>query len=65
MREELEEATPLNHLFENRIFQAVILTKHVLEPITPRKINMEPINHPFGKENHLNQTSIFGLCSSR
>ena len=29
---------------------------------TPRKINMEPTNHPFGKENDLNQTSR-ELCS--
>ena len=30
---------------------------------TPWKINMEPTNHPFRKENHLNQTSM--TCSSR
>ena len=28
---------------------------------TPWKINMEPENHLFEKENHLNQTSIFGF----
>ena len=28
------------------------------KPNTPWKINMEPTNHPFGKENDLNQTSI-------
>ena len=27
--------------------------------VTPRKINMEPKNHPIEKENHLNQTIIF------
>ena len=26
---------------------------------TPRKINMEPKNHPIEKEHHLNRTSIF------
>jgi len=28
------------------------------QDITPWKINMEPTNHPFGKENDLNQTSV-------
>ena len=28
---------------------------------TPLKINMEPKNHASGKENHLNQTSMFGF----
>ena len=27
----------------------------------PLKINMEPTNHPIEKENHLNQTTIFGF----
>ena len=26
---------------------------------TPQKINMEPKNHSIGKDNHLNQASIF------
>ena len=29
--------------------------------IAPWKINMEPTNHPFGKENDLNQTSMI-MC---
>ena len=28
---------------------------------TPQKINIEPENHPFEKEHHLNQTSILGF----
>jgi len=29
---------------------------------TPRKINMEPINHPFGKENHLPNPHDYVPC---
>ena len=29
--------------------------------LAPWKINMEPTNHPFGKENNLNQTSMIML----
>ena len=29
--------------------------------VHPLKINMEPKNHPFEKETHLNQTSILGV----
>ena len=29
--------------------------------VHPLKINMEPKNHPFEKETHLNQTSILGF----
>ena len=33
----------------------------VLEISTPKKTNMEPENHPFEKEKHLNQTFILGF----
>ena len=33
----------------------------IISILTPGKINMEPENTPLEKENHLNQTSIFGL----
>ena len=35
-------------------------SRHVAGLNTPQKINMEPKNHSIGgKENHLNQASIF------
>ena len=42
-----------NDFFE---FSTRSLEKNVY---TPKKINMEPRNHPIEKENHLNQTIIF------
>jgi len=31
-------------------------------PITPRKINVEPANHPFGKENDLPNLHDYVPC---
>ena len=37
---------------------------HIINEVTPWNTNMEPSNHPFRKENDLNQTSR-ELCSGR
>ena len=35
---------------------------HVLTPVTPWKMNMEPTNHPFRKENDLPNLHDYGPC---
>ena len=47
--------------FKLQFFESFWKRGKMVKCFTPPKTNMELENHPFEKENHLNQTSVFGF----